>query len=312
MKTRRRSTILKIGFVAALVGASVVPAPSAHALFHLIKITEVFPGTTPQSAAQFIELQMYAGDQRFLASHEVVVFDSAGVEAATYTFTSAMQNGASQAYVLLATPQAEDLFGVPADLAMGPSITGGGGKTCFRSSAGELIDCASWGGYSGDDMGSGTPFNAPLGLTPDRSMTRDVSGGDDPNGLDAADDTDDSAADFDFASPSPTNNAGASAGVTDHDRTVTLSLRSRAKLIATGRVTAEGDFEGCFAEVPVLIQRRRSGRFGTIKRTTTDAQGGFRAALRNRRGTYRAKAPKMSPSEEHRCLPAVSPRRKNG
>ena len=311
MRLRSRS-IARSLVVAALVGATLIPAPPAHALFHLMKVTEVFPGTSTRSAAQFIELQMYADNQRFLASHEVVVFDSSGTEVGTFTFTAAMQNGASQAYVLVATTEAEDEFGVPADLQMTPVITGGGGKACFRSSAGELIDCASWGGYSGDDTGSGTPFNSPLGLTPDRSMTRDVSGGDNPDGLDETDDTDDSAADFDAASPSPTNNAGATAGVTDHDRTVTLSLRSRAKLIATGRVTAEGDFEGCFAEVPVVIQRRSSGRFKNIKRTTTDGQGGYRAALRNRSGTYRAKAPELSPSEEHRCLAALSPRRKNG
>ena len=311
MTSRPPAAIVRVAFVAALVAASIVPAPSAHALFHLIKITEVFPGTTTQSAAQFIELQMYAADQRFLASHEVAVFDSAGEEVATYTFTTAMQNGDSQAYVLLATPEAEERFGVPADLPMDASINGGGGKVCFRSNSGELIDCVSWGSYSGDNAGSGTPFNAPVGLTLDSSMTRDVSGGDNPDGLDAADDTDDSAADFDSASPSPTNNAGASAGVTDHDRTVTLSLRSRAKLIASGRVTAEGDFEACFAEVPVLIQRRSSGRFTTIKRATTDAEGGYRTALRDRRGTYRAKVNETSPSEEHRCLAAVSPRRSN-
>ena len=311
MNARRRS-LARVAFVAALIGASIGVAPSAHALFHLIKITEIFPGTSTQSAAQFIEMQMYANDQRFLASHEVVVFDSAGVEKATYTFTSAMQNGSSQAYVLLATPEAEEMFGVPADLAMDASITAGGGKACFRSNAGELIDCASWGNYSGDDAGSGTPFNSPLGLTPGNSMTRDVSGGENADGLDEADDTNDSAADFDSASPSPTNNAGASAGVTDHARAVTLALRSRAKLVASGRVTAEGDFEGCFAEVPVQIQRRSSGRFTTVKTTTTDASGGYRTSLRNRPGTYRARAPQVSPSEEHRCLAAVSPRRRNG
>lgn len=137
---------------------------------------------------------------------------------------------------------------------MDASIAGGGGKACFRSSGGELIDCASWGSYSGDDTGSGTPFNAPIGLTPDRSMTRDVSGG----------------------------------------------------------ANAEGDFEGCFAEAPVQIQRRGSGRFTTVKRTTTDAQGAYRVAMRNRPGTYRARAPELKPSEEHRCLAAVSPRRHNG
>ncbi|MDQ3940572.1 MAG: hypothetical protein M3238_04385, partial [Actinomycetota bacterium] len=270
--TRRRLPVfLRLTFVGALVASMLLPAPPAHALFHLMKITEIFAGTSTAPDAQFIELQMHADNQRFVATHEVVVFDSTGAEEATFTFTSAMQNGASQSHVLVATPAAEEMFGVAADLEMDPSLSANGGKACFRSNQGELIDCASWGGYSGSNEGSGTPFNAPLGLTGDRSMTRDISGGDDPNALDAADDTNDSAADFDFASPGPTNNSGASAGVTDHDRRVTLTLGGRGKLVASGRVSAEGDFEGCFADVPVKLQRRRSGRFVTIKGTRSGA-----------------------------------------
>lgn len=92
MRSRRRPRLGSVVFVAALVASSLFPTPRAHALFHLIKITEIFPGTSTQSAAQFIELQMYSGDQRFLASHEVVVFDAAGVETATFTFTSARKS----------------------------------------------------------------------------------------------------------------------------------------------------------------------------------------------------------------------------
>ena len=297
--------------VAAVVIASLlVPAPPAHALFHLMKVTEVFAGTTEQPSAQFVELQMYADNQRFVATHEVVVFDAAGTESGTFTFTSALPNGASQAYVLVATPEAETMFGVPADLEMAPEMAANGGKACFRDSSGGLIDCASWGNYTGDDADSGTPFNSPIGLVGGQSMTRDTSGGSDPAALDAEDDTGDSAADFQSADPSPTNNAGDAAGVTTHDRSVSLTIKGASRWIASGRVTAEGDFEQCFAGVSVRIQKRASGRWSTVTSTTTDAAGSYRKGIRAKAGAYRAKVPEIQPSEEHRCSKAVSPTRK--
>lgn len=288
-----------------------LPAPPAHAVFHLMKVTEVFAGTTEVPNAQFVELQMYAGSQQFVAGHDIVVFDASGAEAGTFTFTSALANGASQSYVLIATVDAETLFGVPPDLEMTPEMATGGGQACFRDgTTGDMIDCASWGNYTGDPAAAGTPFNSPLGLVGDQSMSRQTSGGDNPGALDAGDDTDDSAADFVGSDPSPTNNAGDSAGVVSHDRTVTLTLRGSRRLVATGKVSAEGDYEGCFASVPVKLQRRNSGRWATIKSGTTDDAGAYRIAAKDRSGTYRTRAPELEPEADHRCRDAASPRRK--
>lgn len=303
---RRIATLV----VAPALLIALLPAPPAHALFHLMMVSEVFAGTTEQPNAQFVELQMYSAGQQFVAGTEVVVFDASGAETGTFTFTSAMANGASQSNILVATPEAETLFGVAPDLEMTPEMAANGGQACFRDSQGGMIDCASWGNYTGDSADAGTPFNSPLGLVGGQSMTRKTSGGSDPNALDAEDDTGNSAADFEFADPSPTNNAGDTAGVTSHDRTVSLALKGRSKLVATGKVTAEGDFEGCFAEVPVELQRKKSGRFVTIKEATTDGSGSYRVTAKDRPGTYRARAPELEPSEEHRCNSATSPKRK--
>ena len=294
----------------ACVAAALFPARPAYALFHLMKVTEVFAGTTEQPAAQFVELQMYADQQRFVATHEVVVFDSSGEESGTFTFTSALPNGASQSYVLVATPEAEALFGVTPDLEMTPELTAAGGKACFRGNDGALIDCASWGSYDGDDAGSGTPFNAPVGLIGDQSMTRLISGGSDPSALDEGDDTGDSAADFEFASPSPTNNAGDSAGVVTHDRSVTLALKGSRRLVASGKVTAEGDFEGCFSEVPVRLQKKSTSGWKTVESGSTDTAGNYRLVAKSRPGRYRTTAPELSPAEDHRCSAATSPVRR--
>ena len=311
MTPPRSRLSLRIACLVAVMGASlVVTSGTAHALFHLMKVREVFAGTSTAPAAQFIELQMYAENQRFLAGHEVVVFDAAGTEVQAFTFTGPMANGANQSYVLVATEEAEATFGVTADLTMTPVIPAGGGRVCFRSSVDELIDCASWGNYSGDDAETGTPFNSPVGLVPDRSMERVITRGADEGALDEEDDTNDSEADFELASPNPTSNAEeAPPPEAEHERTVTLKLEG--SLVARGKVTAEGDFEACFQDTVVRIQRRADGRWKTAGRTSTDSDGSYRVELRDRRGKYRALAPATTPEEGHRCLKAVSRIRRN-
>ncbi|HWL65430.1 MAG TPA: hypothetical protein VNP73_05590, partial [Actinomycetota bacterium] len=309
----------RIAIVSLLVAGLLAAASPAHALFHLMKITEVLAGTSDQSAAQFIEMQMYSDNQRFLATHEVVVYDGAGAEKATYTFSAPVENGTNQAHILLATPEAEAAFGVTADLAMTPDLVAGGGKACFRSNDGGLIDCASWGNYSGDAEGSGTPFNSPIGLLADQSMQRKTSAGSNPDGLDAEDDTDDSAADFESGSPTPTNNAGEGGGGDDggggetdqqeHERAVTLTLKGSLK--AKGEVSTADDYAACVSGVPVKVQRKKSGGWKTVKSTETDEAGAYTVAMKNRPGRYRAKATPVTPEDGHECLPAASPVRKN-
>ncbi|MDQ3916286.1 MAG: hypothetical protein M3323_13325 [Actinomycetota bacterium] len=296
--------VRNIAVTAALMAAILVPARPAAAVFHLSMIREVFGGSAEQPNAQFVEIQMYTGNQNFVVGERVVVYDSAGTEAGSFVFTSHVPNGEDQSYILVATPEAEALFDVAADLEMTPVIVRSGGKVCFGNSD-PPVDCASWGGYSGDDSDTGTPFNAPVGLLPGQSMERKISGGEDGERLDAEDDTDDSAADFQMAAPSPTGNAGTPGGeANEHARSVSLALRG--SLVARGRVSAEDDFEGCVDDVPVVVQRRRDGRWRPVKRTTTNGTGRYRVGLRDRPGTYRAVAPELEPSETHRCLEARS------
>ena len=311
MKASRSRLRLRIAcLVVVACGSLVATSTTAHALFHLMKIREVFAGTSAAPAAQFVELQMYAADQRFLTGHEVVVFDATGTEIQAFTFTGPVPNGANQSYVLVATEEAEAAFGVTADLTMTPVIPAGGGRVCFRSSVDELIDCASWGSYSGDDAASGTPFNSPVGLVPDQSMERVISGGADEEALDEEDDTDDSAADFELASPQPTSNAGdGPPPEAEHERAVTLSLKG--SLTARGKVTVDGDFEGCFQDTVVRIQRRAGGRWKTAAGTDTGSDGSYQVDIRDRRGKYRALVPATTPGEGHRCLKAVSRIRRN-
>jgi hypothetical protein len=77
----------------------------------------------------------------------------------------------------------------------------------------------------------------------------------------------------------------------DHARSITLSLRRH--LVARGRVSSIEDpaFTDCVASVPVRIQRRVSGRWETVGKTTTTAAGVYKKRIKNRPGKYRSVAP---------------------
>jgi hypothetical protein len=281
-------------------------------LFHLIKIREVYAGSADKPTSQFIELQMYAANQAFLAGHSVTVYDASGAEAGSFTFTSTAANSANQAYLLLATTDAQTEFGVTADLVMTPVLTRGGGKVCFAEDQNPPVDCASWGTFAADDPNAGDPFNSPIGIVPGQSMTRDISAGN-ATQLEEGDDTNNSAADFDSAAPSPTNNAGDGGGggggggeePTEHERAVTLTLRRHLR--ASGAVTS--DETACTGGVQVRIQRRGTYGFRTVKTVTTSGEGRYSTTLRDRQGRYRASLPESSPNENTRCLAANSPAR---
>ena len=91
----------------------------------------------------------------------------------------------------------------------------------------------------------------------------------------------------------------------DHARSITLSLRRH--LVARGRVRSIEDpaFTDCVASVPVRIQRRVSGRWGTVGRTTTTDTGVYKKRIKNRPGKYRSVAPPIDQFNDL-CFRAVS------
>ena len=99
----------------------------------------------------------------------------------------------------------------------------------------------------------------------------------------------------------------------DHARSMTLSLRKH--LVARGRVSSIEDpaFTDCVASVPVKVQRRVSGRWRTVRTTTTSSTGSFRRRIPDRPGRYRALAPPVSlgDPETDLCFRAVSPVRRH-
>jgi hypothetical protein len=189
----------------AAVLTCVIPAGPAHAAFHLMKVSEVFPGTPADPSAQFVELQMYASGQNFVSGHSIRVSNASGVQTNVISFANDVANGANQSSILVATTQAVSLFGVPADFVMPAVLPAGGGKVCFDG-----FDCVAWGSYTGPSAGVGAAFHPTDGLVPGSAAKRRIDRGN-ATLLEAIDDTDSSSGDFVFASPLPRNNAGTTA-----------------------------------------------------------------------------------------------------
>jgi cysteine-rich repeat protein len=187
--------------LALLVACGCLALP-AHAAFHLMKVVEVFPGTAASPTAQYVVLQMYAQNQHMVSGHSVRVYNAQGTVVGTFMFPGNMANGANQAKIFVGTSAAATLAGFTTDLTMTAVIAPAGGKVCF-----DTIDCVSWGTYTGIDVG--TPFAQGTGLLLGQAARRDLGA---DGILQAADDTDDSAADFAFARPAPRKNSGVGCG----------------------------------------------------------------------------------------------------
>lgn len=188
---------IKLLFLPALAAGLLIPS-AASASFHLMKVSEVYPGSVAVADAQFIELQMYSAGHNFVAGHTVTASGPGGGE--DYTFGSSVPNGQSQRTILLATKEAEAAFGVKADLLIEKLVLDrSSGSVCF-----DAIDCVAWGAGAG---ALPSPAGTNAAAIPDgMSLTRRIEPGC-KTLLENADDTNGSAADFRAATPTPRANA---------------------------------------------------------------------------------------------------------
>src|SRR5688572_10968402 len=98
--------------VASLVVSGLaLSSQPAHASFHLMMIREVFAGSAAQPNAHFVELQMHSSGQNFVDGKQVKIFDAAGTELGSSTFTGSVSNGANQASILVGTAAVQVAFG---------------------------------------------------------------------------------------------------------------------------------------------------------------------------------------------------------
>ncbi len=177
-----------------------ITATPALATFHLIYISEVYPGSAAQPQASFVELQMYDADENLVGNHSVTLHNSTGGTIGTFTFPADLPGPAvDQQTILVGDDGVEAAFGVKPDLISSAlNVTAAGGAVCWQG-----LDCVSWGNFSGSTSpSSGVPADAP-GIPNGSALARQISRGACANLLDENDDTNDSDTDFIDAAPSP-------------------------------------------------------------------------------------------------------------
>lgn len=200
----RRSRRFRAGAAALLIACTAFGASAPHALatFHLMQVREVYPGSAANPDSEYVELQMYASGQQFVGGHVVRTYGATGGVTGESFFSKDADRGASQSTILMATPQAEAQFGVVADGALSPGhLEPAGGAVCW-----EAIDCVSWGSLTGAlPSPAGSPTT--LGGVPDGMALRRTIAPGCPTLLEATDDRDNSALDFQVVFPGPRPNS---------------------------------------------------------------------------------------------------------
>ncbi len=202
-------------FFAFAVGAMatvLIAATPAQATFHEMSIREVYPGGSDN--ASYVELQMWAEGQNFVANHHLVAYNSNGTVNEDFKFGSSVASGQNQATILVADTSYGSVFaGKPAPDASDEklNLSPTGGAVCWVE--GSPPDCVAWGNFTGPlpshvpELKVGNPV-APTGVKTDKALRRSILPGcstllDPP----PTDDSDDSATDFSEQEPNPRDNA---------------------------------------------------------------------------------------------------------
>jgi len=208
-------------FVAVLATtcfALLFSAGSASATFHLIKVREVFPGSSAHPDSGYVELQSYSAFQNQIQFGQLRVYNPNGSIASTFPSSlpsgDPVSNNANQATVVIADSGFGSAFpGVTADRTdTALDLSPAGGAVCWPITDPTAEDCVSWGTFTGNaslPSSAGSPFQGtgPSGAIGDgKAIIRSISANC-PTALDAVDDTNNSAADLSETTPNPRPNS---------------------------------------------------------------------------------------------------------
>ena len=202
----RRSRIAVLTAATTLLVSGAFAA-NAGAAYHEMRISEVHQGVA--DAGDYVELQMINSGQNLVGGHYVRTYDGGGGEFSTFPIPSSVANGENQRTILIANDGT--VAGADFNAAGNLKIVNTNGGICYLDNFLDTssIDCVAWGNQMGTQPW-GTPLTAglPGGDTiPDNnSIVRTLSRGCSTL-LEAADDTNNSSADFALGASTPRNNA---------------------------------------------------------------------------------------------------------
>lgn len=195
--------------VLLLSAALALPAsspPAAEASFHLMKVREVYPGTSNDS---YVVLQMLLTNESALGNHSLRLYNASGGTIETFTFSLgyvAPKASHGNNTVLIGDTGVQTTFGIAPDDHTDAdfNVPAAGGAVCWLD--GSPPDCVAWGNFSGSlPNPAGSPVS-PGGVTAGKALRRSISPGCSTY-LDSTDDSNNSATDFAEVDPLPRNNA---------------------------------------------------------------------------------------------------------
>jgi hypothetical protein len=212
----RRLRRIALATSLALAGVAAL-ASTAAASFHLNMIREI-TGDTLGGQSSYIELQMYASGENFVAGHNLTFWDEDGLvlgvpePIATRPLTDPNPpNGANQSTILIGDTGVTNRDFTITDLDAfledqpGTDLTLAG-AVCYE---GIPIDCVSWGGASFTGAANLPDHTLPNGSTMPTgllALQRNI-GANCATALDAADDTNNAGADFSLVGANPRPNS---------------------------------------------------------------------------------------------------------
>ncbi len=191
--------------VAAAVAAALILPIAAQASFHLMKVREVYPGSSNDS---YVVLQMLGAGENFVGGHDVILYNATGTVIDTFVFSGGVPNGShGNNTILVGDTGVQATFGVAPDDHADPSfnVPASGGAVCWGD--GLPPDCVSWGDFTGSLPSSAGSPASPVGVTAGKALHRSIAVSGCPTYLESGDDTNNSASDFSQQTPNPRNNA---------------------------------------------------------------------------------------------------------
>jgi hypothetical protein len=203
----RRLIRIVIAAGLSLVAAGAV-ASTASATYHENRIREVHEGG---ATGDYVELQAFAAGQNLVGGKYINTYDGGGSLLTSTLIPSNVANSGNQATILIA----HDASTIGADVVdAGLNVVNTGGTVCFSTSSvgtDPAVDCVAY--TSGPTTFPtpapspyGTPVSLPGGDLTGMTLIRSISRGC-TTALDAADDTDNSAADFTVGAGNPRGNS---------------------------------------------------------------------------------------------------------
>jgi hypothetical protein len=201
-----RGLFARTSILVAAVAACATLAAPAQADHDLVKIREVHNSSLVTNETDYVVLQMFAPAHNLFMNHYVSFWNQTTVTG-NHVITANGMGTANQSTFLIAN--SNNVVGADDSSIGDTSIAGPGGAVCYEESNMQVgsIDCVRWGNFTG----AVTPISGPAGtnaaaIPAGGSLVRSIAPGC-PTLLEAADDTNNSVADFALGTPQPRNSA---------------------------------------------------------------------------------------------------------